>query len=167
MRGPMSCQISAQTSRAGRPSAHGCFGAEGHARVGVVVEEGEVGPPAHPHRVARREQDADARPEALRPGVGRAERRGGPVERTHAYGHSDPEGKTSSGPATMLWCGKSSGGVVVKLDIAIEYGANHEARAAVTRLDFLQVAGAPESPVPPKQRSGDATGLARVGRPPT
>ena len=54
--------------------------AEGHAGVGVVVEEGEVGAPAHPHGVAGGEQDADDGAEALRPGFDGAEGRGGPVE---------------------------------------------------------------------------------------
>ena len=44
------------------------LGAERHVRVGVVVEEGELGAPAHPHRVARRQHDADDGAQALRPG---------------------------------------------------------------------------------------------------
>ena len=70
---------SAHTSEAGRPSAHGCFAPSVIARVGIVVEERQLRPPAEPHRIARRDQDAQHGPQALRPGVLRSERACRPV----------------------------------------------------------------------------------------
>ncbi len=57
--------------------------AERHLRVGVVVEEGQLRTPAHPHRKTRSEQDADDGAQALGPGFDRTERRGGPVHLRH------------------------------------------------------------------------------------
>ena len=86
-------QISAQTSRAGRPSAHGMLRPERHRRVGVVVEEREVRSPAHPHREARREHDADGRAEALRPRFRFANRCARPIVGPHQPGHFRVAGK--------------------------------------------------------------------------
>ena len=55
--------------------------------VGVVIEEGEVGPPGHPHRVARSQQNADDRLEALGPTAWVAEWSLRPVERSHTSAH--------------------------------------------------------------------------------
>ncbi len=57
--------------------------AQGHASISVVVEEGQIGSPAHPHRIARGEQDANHSFEALRPGVHGTERRLRPVAAVH------------------------------------------------------------------------------------
>ncbi len=59
------------------------LGAQGHPGVGIVVEEGQVRAPAHPHGVARGEHHADDRPDALRPLRGRPDGRALPVELTH------------------------------------------------------------------------------------
>ena len=77
IRGPMSSQISAHTSLAGRPSAHGYLRAQGVAAVGGVAEERQLRPPRHPHREPRRQQDADRGLQALRP-FARRSRAGSP-----------------------------------------------------------------------------------------
>ncbi len=55
--------------------------------IGVVIEIGQLGSPADPDRLARRQHDADGGPEALRPGFGRAQGRRGPVVRADQAAH--------------------------------------------------------------------------------
>ena len=78
----------------GRPSqGPGMLRAEGHPGVSVVIEEGEVRPPAHPHGIAGLEHDPDHRPEELGPTLDRAERGAPPVERPGAFAHLAPPGE--------------------------------------------------------------------------
>ncbi|MNN13847.1 hypothetical protein D3C81_1268930 [compost metagenome] len=67
--------------------------------VRVVVEEAEVGAPAHPDRLARGQHDADGRLQALRPGLGRAQRRARPVVRTDQRAHLAAPGEEGRGDA--------------------------------------------------------------------
>ena len=102
MRGPMSGQISAHTSRAGPAQRPRVLRAQRVAAVGVVAEERQVRAPRHPHREPRREQDA--RPtvaQALRP-AGRAARAAWPPSRPRARSRptSPPPAKTSPARAS-------------------------------------------------------------------
>src|SRR4051812_25519118 len=54
-------------------------GAE-HLHVGIVVKEGRLRPPAHPHGMTGVEHQAGRRLQALRPALDRAERRARPIE---------------------------------------------------------------------------------------
>ena len=73
---------------AGRPAQRPrVLGAERHPGVGVVVEEGELRPPAEPHGVAGVEHDPHDRLEALRPIGDRPDRRLRPVEGAGALAH--------------------------------------------------------------------------------
>ena len=56
-------------------------------RVGVVVEEDEVGPERHEHREARAQDQAQRRPQARRPALRPPERRAGPVVGAHPRAH--------------------------------------------------------------------------------
>ncbi len=60
----------------------GEFHAERRA-IGIVAEEGQVGPPRHPHLVARSEHHADDRAEACRPSFRRADGSIAPVMLAH------------------------------------------------------------------------------------
>ena len=72
----------------GRPAQRpGVLRAEGHPGVGVVVEEGEIRPPAQPHGVPGVEHDPHDRLEALRPAGDRPHRRLRPVEATGPLAH--------------------------------------------------------------------------------
>ena len=86
MRGPMSGQISAQTSLRRPAERPRVLRAERHRRVGIVVEKSQIRSPAHPHRETRRQENADDRPQAVRPGVWRTQRRGRPVLGPHQSG---------------------------------------------------------------------------------
>ena len=66
-------------------------------RVGVVVEEAQLRAPRDEHRKPRLQQQADHRAQRLRPGFGRAERRGGPVVRTHQRADASPAGQELEG----------------------------------------------------------------------
>ena len=81
IRGPMSGQISAQTSRAGRPERPRVLLAERVAPVGVVAEERQLRAPRHPHREARAEQDLHDARAGCAARLRRAERRRRPVDR--------------------------------------------------------------------------------------
>ena len=59
------------------------LGAERHPGVGVVVEEGEIRPPAQPHGVPRVEHDPHGGLEAPRPAADRTHRRRAPAQRAH------------------------------------------------------------------------------------
>src|SRR3569832_2826670 len=50
----------------------------------VVVEVDQLVAPPHEHRLALCQDDPDARPQALRPGLDRSERGARPVDRSHA-----------------------------------------------------------------------------------
>ena len=77
----------APTSRGpGARERRGCLLAQ-HRDVGVVVELHELRAPEQTDLGLRREQDADRAAEALRPGVGGAERGGGPLELADAPAH--------------------------------------------------------------------------------
>ena len=65
----------------GRPAQRGGVPLSQDGAVRVVVEDREVGAPRHPHRITRGEEDADRRPQALRPPLDGAQRRAGPVAR--------------------------------------------------------------------------------------
>ena len=89
---------------AGRPAQRpGVLGAEGHLGVGVVVEEGEVRPPAQPHGVAGVEHDADDRLEALRPLGRRPDRSFRPVEARVRSPISPPPARKESGSELTAW----------------------------------------------------------------
>ncbi len=55
--------------------------------VGIVVEVGQLRAPADPDRLARGEHDPHRGPEALGPGIGRAQRRPGPVVAADQHAH--------------------------------------------------------------------------------
>ena len=92
----MSSQISDHTSRAGRPSAQGCF-SPGIGRRRRCRRSTRSRPPAEPHGVAGVEQMLRADREALRPALDRAERGLRPVERPDALPHLAAPGEEGEG----------------------------------------------------------------------
>ena len=78
--------------------------AEGRA-IGIVVEEGDLRPPAEPHLEARGEQDPGRHLQRLRPPLRRAQRRLGPVLRPHQGRHLAVADEDLWGSGRGLWQG--------------------------------------------------------------
>ena len=73
---------------AGRtPQGPGVFLAQRHPAVGVVIKEGEVRAPTHPHGIARSEENADYGLQALGPRHLRTERSPRPVISVYQFVH--------------------------------------------------------------------------------
>ena len=77
--GPMTSQISVQTSLPGSAQGPRVLALPEHGAVGVVVDHDELGAPPQEDGEAGRQADADRGPQALRPRVRGAERPGRPV----------------------------------------------------------------------------------------
>src|SRR5262249_9103465 len=85
-------------------------------QIGVVAEEGEIGTPEHPHRVARVEQHAHDRFQRLRPGLRRAERRRRPIDRAYPLAGFAAPGEEGRRP------GRRGGRDVGKVRLRFDFG---------------------------------------------